>query len=246
MTLRKTLIITGGGVTSVTLPEDWNNNDNIVACLGAGGNGGDGSFDGAGGGAYSQETNLVLPIGYEIPCHAGHHDGDGNKDSWINGTTLATSSVGAKGGGNAAQPSGTNGGQASAGVGTLKYSGGNGGLSNSGTGGGGGGAAGPNGNGNNGVLEVGGSGDAGFGGAAGEDGAEFNDGFQGCGGGGNGGGANRTGYYGAGGGSGLNSSPGSHGTNGILIFIYTPIIFNHLTEYERSKIPGPVSGPIPY
>ncbi|MFH7422636.1 hypothetical protein RA276_28930, partial [Pseudomonas syringae pv. tagetis] len=71
-------------------------------------------------------------------------------DTWFNGASLAASSVGAKGGTTStSRLSVGQGGQASAGVGKIKHSGGNGGTGNRKSGenvggGGGGGAAGPN------------------------------------------------------------------------------------------------------
>jgi len=107
---------------------------------------GDGaSYGAAGGGAYSKIVNVSFnpgtPIAYAIGA-AGQSSSSGNGtaggDTWF----VSTGTVLAKGGsgGNNLEP-GAPGGQASAGVGAVKYSGGSGGAA-SGLGGGGGGAAG--------------------------------------------------------------------------------------------------------
>lgn len=148
-----------GAVRSWTVPLTWNDADNSVHCIGGGGGGGPGVFNGGGGGGgggYSRANNLDLTPGgsvsYRVAAAVGSEvDGE---DSWFGNAVYASASVGAKGGeaGTFSRTAGQ-GGQASGGIGSLKYSGGNGGIGGSRSGneraggGGGGGAAGPNGNG---------------------------------------------------------------------------------------------------
>ena len=149
------------------VPDDWNNT-NTVECIGAGACGYDyntGTTTGAGGGAgaYAKITRLSLTSGASVSYSVGVTGtifGSGaeasGKDTWFDGTTLAGSSVGAKAGLgplDSATGAGGAGGAASESIGTVKYSGGNGGASAGpyfcGNGAGGG-AAGPNGPGGNG------------------------------------------------------------------------------------------------
>lgn len=152
------ILTTTGSVLSWTVPDDWNDADNSIEVIGAGGTGGDspGAQGGAGGGGggYSKVTNLSLTPAALISYRVGANSGGNGGDTWFNGASLAASSVGAKGGtaGGAFTSVGI-GGQASSGIGTLKRSGGNGGRgsnNDAGGGGGGGGAGGPNGNGGSG------------------------------------------------------------------------------------------------
>jgi hypothetical protein len=140
--------------TSWTVPADWNSADNRVEVIGGGGGGqtANSSFagSGAGGGAYSKIANISLGGGNTIAIQVGEGGLPSavGGDTWFNGTSIGTSSVGAKGGGGGADNSGGFGGSASSGLGETKFSGGNGaavGGSNPWTGAGGGGAAGPNG-----------------------------------------------------------------------------------------------------
>lgn len=191
--------------TSWTVPADWNSADNIVETIGAGGGGqtANSSYagSGGGGGAYSKITNLSLTAGNAVTIQvgAGGSAGSVGANTWFNGTSVITSSVGATGGGGGANNSGGAGGAAASGVGTIRYSGGSGGTDNSNPfgGGGGGGAAGPN-----------GAGSVGAGSTA--------DTFGGGGGGGNGGGSSTGGGAGdiVGTGDGGNGGTAEDGTSG--------------------------------
>jgi hypothetical protein len=159
-----------GSNQNYTAPNDWNNGNNTIEVVGGGGTGGFNSANsvtqndnqpGGGGGAYSKISNQILTVGGTYVYNIGAA-GVGNTstkvsggDTWFGNTTLATSFVGAKGGNVPASANlqlGGIGGAAASGVGTVKYSGGNGGIIGLGqySGSGGGGAAGPYGNGGNG------------------------------------------------------------------------------------------------
>jgi hypothetical protein len=162
--LQNVIILSNSGtLSSLTRPATWNDANNTIETIGAGGggyqfppsNGG----GGGGAGAYSKINNFTFGaseqyfigdggLGGQIEGSAGE-DGD---DTYFGGVTLATSDVGAKGGSGAIGRNGAAGGQASQGIGTVKYSGGDGGdgapIGDARAGGGGGGgAAGPHGNG---------------------------------------------------------------------------------------------------
>lgn len=262
-----TIFLTSG--TSWVVPADWNSTFNSIEVIGAGGAGGGGTAGnhgaGGGGGAYSKVSNLTLTPSASITYAIGAAGtgilgatGNSGGDTYFNGASLGASSVGAKGGsGGSTTPTGTPvtgalGGQSSAGVGTTKYSGGNGGDATDSApvtnGAGGGGAAGLHGVGGNGVVSTGsqngGQGDVTFGGTggtgnptgfggAGNPGTEY-DGSHGSGGGGGGGGnsagagfnggdAGLYGGGGGGGGSGTNSFGGA-GTQGLIVIRYTPLL----------------------
>lgn len=170
---------TGSNQTGWTVPNDWNNLNNSIEVVGAGGGGGvsrqangtDTRGAGGGGGAYSKITNLTLTKGSTPTWYVGASatavsrttngvtTGNTGGDTYFNGTTLAGASVGAKGGAGGtaatgAQATGGAGGASSSGIGTTKYSGGTAGNCTGASGGyimatGGGGAAGQNGNGGN-------------------------------------------------------------------------------------------------
>lgn len=158
-------LLTTGALLQWEVPANWNDADNSIETIGAGGGGSGGAGNtggkGAGGGAYSRVENLSLTpaamINYRVGAGGIGSTGLGSAtdggDTWFNGATLAASSVGAKGGqrGIIAQTASGQGGQASAGVGSFKRSGGNGAdgyvRENNAGGGGAGGAGGPNGNG---------------------------------------------------------------------------------------------------
>lgn len=234
---------TGSNQTYST-PTDWDSGNNYVECLGASGGGGGGnggSGGGSGGGAYSKVSNLVISgsITYQVGTAgtAGTSTGDGGVggDTWFNGTTLAASSVGAKGGGPGLKGTGGaggSGGAAGSGVGDTKYSGGNGaaGVYASHTGAGGG-CAGPSGNGGNASTTTGGSSNNGTkaGGSAnnvGKAGTEW-DATHGCGSGGGGLTGTNTGRVGGlygGGTSGGASSAGGTGRQGMVVVTYTPVV----------------------
>lgn len=180
-----------GGPGTWTVPDDWNNASNSIEVFGGGAGGccyRPGNM-GGGGGAYSKITNLTLTPGAIISFHIGEGGktqlGNGG-DTWFKDTAT----VYAQGG------RGQTGGQASAGIGTVKYSGGQGGGGSTYGAGGGGGAGGPN-------------GDGAYGGA-GAGGVNA----YGAGGGGNSGGApgQAVSAGGAGGNSFLGTGGGAHGT----------------------------------
>ena len=235
------LAITSG--TTWTVPNDFNNGNNTIECIGAGSNGEGGTAgtssggespvvgfgpggNGGGGGAYALIANFTTTHGASVPVQIGVANGStgigGTGNSWLN----STSTVLAQGAGSLS----SNGGSASSPtVGTTKFAGGNGGTNPSlfGSGGaGGGGAAGPNGAGNGGtgittiqVGVAGGSGDAGHGGAGGAGGTEAGGGAAPTGGAGGAGGeypltaGGNVGSGGGGGGGGL-SSDGLDPANG--------------------------------
>lgn len=245
---------------------DWNSAENTVHCIGGGGSGGGasglGTGGGGGGGAYSNKDNISLTPSGSATFRLGNlaTTGTGNggvgSDVWFNGSTLAGSSVGAKGGGGGLSANtGGSGGLSTSSIGSTKYNGGNG---SSGTGaaspyksGGGGGAAGPNGAGGNAPSPTslgnggqGGNGSGGSGGVlpsgstgnAGGDGDEFQvSPKRGSGGGGSGidyntyqgtGGAGGN-YGGGGGGAARYSGSANSGGQGAQGLII--IINNHLT-----------------
>jgi hypothetical protein len=263
----KRIVLTSG--SAWTVPADWNAGNNSIEVIGGGGGGGANGRAGGAGGGYSKITNLSLTpagsVAYAIGAGGAQSaPGVTGGDTWFNGASLAASSVGAKGGTGGGDPVGGIGGAAASGIGTTKFSGGNGGA---GTtlgyrgGGGGGGAGGPNGNGIvgspapygaelGGVGGVGGAGANGSGGAgggansAGRPGSQFN-GSHGSGGGG-GGGTNGAaggngGLYGAGGGGGGFGFAGGAGSNGIIVITYMPAQPSgsiYLTSGSSWTVPG--------
>lgn len=189
------LVSTGAGTYSK--PADWNNNNNSIECIGAGGRAltsasGGYATGGAGGGAYSKKNNVTLSASTNYSVGAGSStSGTAGGDTFFGATTFASSVCAAKGGavGASLNTKGL-GGAAASGIGDTKYSGGDGGTGAAAASyntGGGGGGAGPNGNGGN-----GGNGFNGVSGGAG-------------GGGGNGGGGN--------GANGTSTAGGNGGTN---------------------------------
>ena len=209
-----TYVFVVGGST-VTLPSDFNIMSNVISCVGAGQGGGGGQSGsvgsgagagaaGGGGGAFASVTNYSAHSGGAVV-----NVQVGTFDTWFDSSSVVLAKA-------AVQQIG---GQASACVGSVKFSGGNGGNGGNpgdpsgmgGGGGGGGGAAGPNGpgiNGANGIVitgsgqqsgGVGGAGDSGNtpggatpGGSPGASGTQF-DATHGCGGGGTG--SNGGGFY---------------------------------------------------
>lgn len=239
-----TIFLESGSIWVV--PTDWNDADNSFENIGGGAGGGSSSAYGGGGGAYSKTSNVALTPGASINYSIGAA-GVGNAtptggpggDTWIGGTDFASSFCAAKGGTSAV----TGGGQASAGIGDVKYSGGNGYY-------GGGGAAGPDGDGANSLSSgrdggQGGNGSGGAGGiggaspTAGGAGAEFGSG-KGSGGGGGAGNAGGVvgatgGAYGGGGGDGGNvATSGGDGAQGVIGITYTPITVPASEEYAPS------------
>ena len=163
-------LLTTGSLLEWPVPEDWNDADNEVHCIGGGGGGEDGTQGGGsiaaggggGAGAYSGSTNLSFGspgqlVQYRVGAagpgavFTGSPVGDGG-DTWFDGGTFGTATVAAEGGGGATGSGGGIGGDAANGTGDVKYSGGNGGSGPGSSFGapGGGGAAGPNGDGGNG------------------------------------------------------------------------------------------------
>jgi hypothetical protein len=216
--------------TSWTVPVDWNAANNSVETIGAGGGGqtADISYagSGGGGGAYSKITNLSLTGGDTIALQIGGGGlpGAAGGDTWFNGTSLNSCSVGAAGGGAGNDNAGGAGGASTSSIGPTKFSGGSGaavGGSDAWAGAGGGGAAGPDGPGGNGgspnnqaSAGAGGGGGNGNGSPGGSgDGATGNGGAGGNGNSGTGGGIGDTGS-GAGGaaaGSGGGGGGGRYG-----------------------------------
>lgn len=206
-----------GSNQTFNVPSDWNNANNNVSTIGAGGTArvaGAGS-GGGGGGAFSRQTPVTLTPGgtttYQIGASTNVATVNGG-DTWFAGTTLAGSQVGAKGGNSTNGTSGASGGAAASGVGGTKNSGGAGGNGGTGGGsGGGGGAAGPNGTGGAGGLNSNGGGGGGGGNGGGTAGGT---GTACCctttGTGGNGG----NNSLGAGGGTGGVGTDGGNGSNG--------------------------------
>lgn len=201
-----TTTYTADGTYTWTCPEGVTSVQ--VECWGAGGGGGRGGIyagqggDGGGGGAYSKKNSVtVVPgTGYTVVVGNGGFSDTAGGDTYFKNT----STVLAKGGQNGQQEPGdgillSQGGQASEGVGDVKYSGGDGGGDAKNAGGGGGSSAGTAADGNDGsvptVDEVGGNGgSAPSGGGAGGKGGNYDDtgsagGLPGGGGGGGGRGA---------------------------------------------------------
>ncbi len=220
------IYLTDTGATTWSVPSDWNNGDNTIEVIGAGGTG---QYSvGAGGGAYSKKTNVVLTGGSTVSISIGAGGTTGGDtylcDSTSNCASIAGSAVmvGAKGG---HSNSGGAGGSSASGVGDVKYSGGDP-STNMALDGchAGGGAAGPYGNGGDGGDVLAGSYYAAAGGGGGGGGSKGDTapgGFNGAAGGnnhlGSGGGAANgfAGSNGGGGGGGVyGSQPGGPGGDG--------------------------------
>jgi len=217
------------GVTEVTV-EVW-----------GGGGGGGGTNKGAkgasggGGGAYSKKSNIAVTPGntYTVNVGAGgaggtNADGLAGGDSWFKDTStvLAKGGQGGKKNGGSAP-----GGQATAGIGDIKSSGGNSSpVGNNSFGTGGGSSAGPGGPGNNSTGQTGatapaGGGNGGNGGSAGADGSG---GF--APGGGGGGGGKKVGNQ---------VTQGGNGAPGKVVITYTPPTF---LTVKKIVIPDSDSG----
>lgn len=208
--------------SSWTVPDDWNNASNTVEVIGAGGPQ-TASYN-PGGGAYSKKNNISLTPGdsvsYQIGVPTDGFANDPSVDTWFVSSTTVRA---------AGSTGNSNGGQASNGVGDVKYSGGDAGFS-------GGGAAGPNGDGEDGssITDDGGAGDAGYGGAGGiaaagtqagrngGNGTEW-DALHGAGGGGAYGEPGGCGGLYGGGGSPSPEGQGCPGANGLVVITYTPL-----------------------
>ena len=147
-------IYTIAGLQSYTVPIACNSVTVELWAGGAGGDNGDlfSSGDGGGGGAYSKKTVSVTGgSSYNTYVGAGGGAGSNGEDSYF----IDTSTVLAKGGLN-----NKTGGSAASGVGTTKFSGGNGSTGNIISAGGGGGGAGSAANGGNASGATGGTGGA--------------------------------------------------------------------------------------
>lgn len=230
--------------TSYATPSDWNNTNNSIECIGAGGDGGSANNGGGGGGggAYAKITNLAISgsISYSVAaggsqadttfnstslvCDAGNDasggtDGTAGLASNSTGTTKFDGGAGGGGGGGGA------GGTTSSGSSGSGGNGGNGGTVSGGTGGSydlGSGAAGENG-GSGTVWQVSPARGAGGGGAEGGPGEAdigcLTNGGNGGDGGGFGGGAGGGGARGS-----VQCLPGNggFGSQGIIVTTYTP------------------------
>jgi hypothetical protein len=272
------IFLTTTGAGSWTVPDDWNSAANTIEVIGGGG-GGAGQTDFAGGvscyggngGDYAKVSNVTLTPAASVPYAVGAGGaggvglGSGGTGTSGNGTaggntffgnaSYGSATVAAKGGqvGTAnsytaavAQDAATNG------IGTTKYSGGQGGAPTGAfeyTSGGGGGAAGPSGAGGNGTKSgspggnggtannggvSGGAGTTDANGTAGTAGAIWTATAGGTAGPGSGGGAaggvtvhsgGAGGLYGGGGGGacqGAGAGAGGAGKQGIIVITYTP------------------------
>lgn len=185
--------ITSSGSHSYEVPAGCSN---VVVELWGGGGGAEGGVqgDGGGGGAYSMKTVSVTGgNSYSLYIGAGGTENNNGSDSYFINTSTVLAKGGTSGAGN------NQGGQASAGIGDTKYSGGNG-ANGTTDGGGGGGAAGSGANGGNGSVPTGGT--AGVnGGNGGNGGVSFSGGNPGIAPGGGGGGSDS---FSQSGGSGAN------------------------------------------
>ncbi len=247
VTITNTVVLPISTTTTYTVP--CGVTSIIVELWGGGGAGGKrtstGNSGGGGGGAYSKSTLTVTPgTTYTVTVGGGSSSAAAGGDSWF-GTSLATASVLAKGGSSVADnaSAGANGGLASSGVGTTKYSGGAG-ASGSGSGptgysGGGGSSAGITADGANGTANTntGGTAPAGGGnggnGASGSTGAGVNGQIPG----GGGGGAYRTSN---------GTSVGGSGANGMARITYTPVTPAITLGSNPSLCQGSTSAPISY
>jgi hypothetical protein len=167
--LTHTVLLTDyGAIRSWTVPDTWNDANNSIACIGAGAGGryadNNGGESGGGAGAHASESNVNLTPGASVSYRVGSAGLGGVRgsfqatsgtDTFFGATTFAASTVGAKAGtAGTSRTSPGVGGQASDCIGSVKYSGGDGGTGaprseavGDAGGGGGGGAAGPHGNG---------------------------------------------------------------------------------------------------
>jgi hypothetical protein len=238
------LTTTNAADQSWSVLSDWNSADNNVEVIAPGGSGGgrrggtssstSSNASGGGGGAYSGQTNITLtPSGsatYRLPAGGAAHNvaslgasasGSVGADAWFNSTSLAGSSVGAKGGGagNAGiSASGAAGGASASGIGATKTSGGGSATSSTTIGAtGGGGAGGPTSNGVASTTSTGGNGGSPSGGTgsaasnAGGDGTHWQASPARGSGGGSGGDTSQTGGSSATSGAGGNFGGGSGG-----------------------------------
>lgn len=203
---------------------NWNGADNNLQCISHGGQGGQGGHDccgswpggGGGGGGFAKTSNVGLTPSGSMTFHleAGGQGAAVAQATWANGATLAASSAGICGAGNAHPTSGAAGlgGSTVGAQGTMQRPGGDGDN-------GGGGAAGATGNGGTAVAATGGTGDGGTT-AANTAGTQY-DATHGSGGGGNGGGSGSGGplYGGGGGGAGDDTVGGANGAQALIVTV---------------------------
>lgn len=207
----KYIILSSAGSGSLTIPADWNSNQNTIECIAGGKSGQSNSPSGGGGladagsggsgGGYAKVSNVSLTPGSTVSYRVGST----NQSSFVGSLCVATpgSDAGAVGD-------------------TITRGGTGGGGGRGDPGGGGGGAGGPHGNGLNGSSSgTGGTGDNGFGGASAQPGTNLADGSVGSGGG-------NGGLYGGGGkgATGNTTSPqtlsGQPGKQGVIVITYYP------------------------
>lgn len=240
MAYAKTVPLTATGAGDWVVPNDFNWADYQITTLGGGADSG---------GGCSSVANLSpsFPNGYGPGALIPYNVGAAGGDTWFGHASYASACVAAKGGGTSV------GGQASAGIGTVRYSGGNCGTDTGSGKGGAGAAAGPSGNGGNGASGyVGSSGSHGGGGGGadgGGNGVYLGAGGTGANGGGSGGasaggdystgaagqngsewgaygcggGAGGGGAYGYRGAAGLYGGGGRYGSQGLIVIEYNPI-----------------------
>jgi hypothetical protein len=259
------LIITSG--STFVVPFDWTSVNQIETWAGGGGTGGITTGEGGGGGGgYSSVSNQTGLTGtLTIQVGVGGSDTAPATDTWFNGSSVATSTVGSNHGSNSVGTGLGAGGSTVGAVGTTKFAGANGGtqFAPGDGGGGGGGAGGPDGagvagtNGGNVVQGAnGGAGDNSLGGAggaggsfvavAGSPGGSVTAGGGGGGGGGESAAGGNGGFPGGGaGGAGYGGSNGGiTGGAGQIRVTYTPtppsvgIISTDLPVYRRKPDPG--------
>ena len=131
------IFLTSG--TSWTVPADWNNSNNMIQAIGAGGNGGQGNYlggyglggGGGGGGAYAKVTNKSYSgsVSYQVGV-AGGTTGSGTTptgNSWLASDIIAAGGVTSVQSQSSGAPSyGGAGGTVANSVGDVKYAGGDG------------------------------------------------------------------------------------------------------------------------
>lgn len=211
------IVLTTGSTWDV--PPAWDNADNTIEAIGAGGNGvtstaSTNSGGGGGGGEYRRAANVTLvpntTLDINVPSGGSGSSADG---AWVkNGSGVIV--LEAKNGGNATAATGGAGGTGGTGS-AANYNGGaggDGGTSNRASGGGGGGSAGPSGLGRNGgnggaAQNIGGGGGGGSNGGASTAGADYSGNSGGDGG-------NGTSGIGAGTGGTRNNNNAGIGTSG--------------------------------
>ncbi len=213
------IILTSGATW--TVPPAWDNTNNTIEAIGAGGNGAPGlnnTYAGAGGGGgeYRQAVNVSLTpnstVDINIPSGGAGSATDG---AWLKNSG-GTIQIEAKNGGNASGATAGTGGTGGTGS-ALNFDGGAGGSGGSGnnndSAGGGGGSAGPNGTGKAGGNGVGAT-SYGGGGGGGSNGGSSTAGVTPTGVPGGNGGNNTSGIGGGSGGSSRNSNDAVSGNSG--------------------------------